>query len=114
MPIKTTAPRAAPKTSARKPIEGKRPTSVAAPTPAPSNSAAKRYETQARQEWDSAPRARGWSSSREEMRELEKEPMEVEQGTVSDIRAFSLNQWMAWRVPQLKTNEENVRIPSWR
>ena len=74
----------------------------------------KRYETKARLEWDAAPQARGWGSSREEMRELEKEPMETQQGTVSDVRAYTLSQWMAWRVPQFKSNEDNVQIPSWR
>ena len=48
------------------------------------------------------------------MRELEKEPLQTEQGLVSDVRAFTFAQWMALRVPQLKSNEENVQIPSWR
>jgi len=110
MPIKPAAPRTAPQTHSPATAKGKGAASVAAP----SSSAAQRYEAQARKEWDSAPQARGWGSSREEMRELEKEPMDTEQGAVSDTRAFTLNQWMAWRVPQLKTNEENVQLPSWR
>ena len=91
MPIKPAVPRSAPHTKSQ---EISKATSVASPA----SSATQRYEAQARREWDSAPPARGWSSSREEMRELEKEPLQTEQGLVSDVRAFTFAQWMALRV----------------
>lgn len=48
------------------------------------------------------------------MRELPKGSIDTEQGAVDDIRAFSQSQWMAFRVPDLKSAEDNVRIPHWR
>ena len=109
MPIKPAAPRTAPKIKPPTTAEAKRTAAVALP----SASATARYEAQASQEWDRAPRARGWSGNGD-MRELPKGSIDTEQGAVDDIRAFSQSQWMAFRVPDLKSAEDNVRIPHWR
>jgi hypothetical protein len=87
-----------------------------APAPLAGSASTKRYEAQASKEWDLAPQARGWGDRNRELRELTKStdfPGDQPWGN-DDIRAFTREEWLAWRVPQLKQAEENVRLPDWR
>ena len=89
--------------------------SVEFPTPAPSASPARastRHRDRAEQEWNQAPRARGWESSLG-MRELVKDTYWEHPWPTDDIRAFTQGEWLAHRVPQLEQAEANIPIPDW-
>lgn len=87
--------------------------SVEFPTPAPVSASSTRHRDRAEQEWNQAPRARGWESSLG-MRELVKDTHWDHPWPTDDIRAFTHGQWMAHRVPQLEKAEANMPIPDWR
>lgn len=87
--------------------------SVAFPEPAPLLAASTRHRDTAEQEWNRAPRARGWDPALG-MRELVKETLWEHPWPTDDIRAFTHDKWLAHRVPQLERAEANMRVPDWR
>ncbi len=80
--------------------------------PAPT-AAALSYQRRAEQEWERAPQARGWGHRNAEMRELSLTPDDMT-GDRHDVRAFTKEQWMAFRVPDLHKQDQNRPLPHWR
>lgn len=113
-PPKSAAPKAATPQPTSTPNAGWGPTTAAKSTAAAVsvNSADrlhKQFEAQANREWDNARPAPGWGGNAVEMRLLNKADRMSQQGAVRDERAFSRESWVAWRVPQLK--QENQSKP---
>jgi hypothetical protein len=52
-------------------------------------------------EWDRAPRARGWGSDRRELVKFASDDPNQQ----DDIRAFTYEEWMRFRVPQIREND---------